>query len=393
MGLRTAPHKVGLAASLAGLLALFALNFGSLAPFRIASGKPVGAAEALGWPLVLVVVVLWLLLVAVSLDARQQERSALVRGLLASAVIVVLFWCAGVAADRLLAEAGPLARYSIGGAVWAGVFCAFAIIIDARRDIIDSPGTSLLLALAAPVGLVALILSGRLSRLGMALEYRNVSADFWLWTGQHVLYAAVAMTVAIAAGVGLGILAHRNPDLARPVFTFTSLFQTIPGLAMIGILAVPLGFLAEKVPALRSLGIGVLGWAPVVVALTLYALLAIVRNTYAGLQAVPEAVVEAARGMGLDDRQVLRKVQLPLSAPIVFSGIRTAAQQTIGNATLGVFVAAGTLGRPIFGGVSQTADDLVLLGAVALVVLALAVDIAMRTVQGLMSRRARKGSR
>jgi osmoprotectant transport system permease protein len=85
--------------------------------------------------------------------------------------------------------------------------------------------------------------------------------------------------------------------------------------------------------------------------------------------------------MGLSDAQLLRKVQLPLSAPVILSGIRTATQQTIGTATLGVFVAAGTLGRPIFGGVSQTADDLVLLGSIALVALALSVDVVMRTLQ------------
>lgn len=193
--------------------------------------------------------------------------------------------------------------------------------------------------------------------------------------------------------MGLGILAHRSPRLADPVFTATSVVQTIPGLAMIGILAIPLGIAVDSLPGLRALGIGVLGWAPIIVALTLYALLVITRNTYAGLNAVPASTVEAARGMGLSEGQVLRKVQLPLSAPIVFSGIRTGAQQTIGNATLGVFVAAGTLGRPIFGGVAQTASDLVLLGSIALVTLALTTDVLMRFAQRLASPRRARGSR
>ncbi len=159
------------------------------------------------------------------------------------------------------------------------------------------------------------------------------------------------------------------------------MFQTIPGLAMVGILVVPLGALAARYPVLRQFGIGGLGWAPVVVALTLYALLAIVRNTYAGLGSVPEPTVEAGRGMGMSTGQVMRKVQLPLAAPILFSGVRTASQQTIGNATLGAFVAAGTLGAPIFLGFAQQANDLVVLGSVALVALALLVDGALRGVQ------------
>jgi osmoprotectant transport system permease protein len=132
---------------------------------------------------------------------------------------------------------------------------------------------------------------------------------------------------------------------------------------------------------LKQFGISGLGWAPVVVALTLYALLAIVRNTYAGLGAVSPVTVEAGAGMGMSERQVMRKVQIPLAAPILFSGIRTASQQTIGNATLGAFVAAGTLGAPIFLGFAQQADDLVVLGSVALVALAMLVDGALRGVQ------------
>ncbi|MHB9004657.1 MAG: ABC transporter permease, partial [Coriobacteriia bacterium] len=140
-----------------------------------------------------------------------------------------------------------------------------------------------------------------------------------------------------------------------------------------------------------SLGVGGLGWAPVVVALSLYALLAIVRNTYAGLASVPAATLEAGAGMGMTQRQLLRRVLFPLARPIVFSGVRTASQQTVGNATLGAFVAAGGLGPLIFLGLAQQATDLVLLGSIALVVLALALDGLMRTAQALMTPRRTGG--
>ena len=169
----------------------------------------------------------------------------------------------------------------------------------------------------------------------------------------------------------LGITAYRKPRLERPVFTVVSVFQTIPGLAMVGLLVAPLAAASFALPVLRRFGIGGIGWAPVVIALTLYALLAIVRNTHAGLRGVPRAVVDAGRGMGMTDDQLLRKVELPLGMPVVFSGVRTSAVQTIGNATLGAFVGGITLGRFIFQGLAEQAPDLTMLGSIALVIIAL----------------------
>ena len=117
-------------------------------------------------------------------------------------------------------------------------------------------------------------------------------------------------------------------------------------------------------------------------ALTLYALLAIVRNTYAGLRNVPPAVVDAGRGMGMTDGQLMRKVELPLGMPVVFSGVRTSTVQTIGNATLGAFVGGITLGRFIFQGLAEQSPDLTMLGSIALVLIAVLVDGALRVVQG-----------
>lgn len=369
------------------------MPFGGVARLRIVDAAPARLFEALGAPHAWLLLSLWVALLVTSLPGARSRTLALIRGLLAGAAIPVLLWLSGVAAVRSLAPLSPLARYSMGSGVWLAAFAAFALVMASRHEVGDGGFDALLVALLPLAGIAAVIATGGVVRLGIVVEYHNVSSDLLLWTGQHVAYSAIALTIAVAFGVALGIFAHRSPKAADAVFTTTSVFQTIPGLAMIGILAVPLGLLAEKVPAAHALGIGVLGWAPIVVALTLYALLAIVRNTYAGLNSVPGSIVEAARGMGLSGGQVLRKVELPLAAPIIFSGVRIAAQQTIGNATLGVFVAAGTLGRPIFGGVAQTATDLVLLGSITLVTLALLTDGLMRAAQRLVSPRRSKGAR
>lgn len=389
---RAGSHKVGVIASSGAVAALLFAPFGTVRAFRLAAGTSVSLFGALPALLALVPLALWLAAGALSLGGVSRTRgAALARGLSASAAVVSLLALSNVAARRVLPGSGDFARYSLGAGVWLSIFFAVTLVIASRRETGAGTWRAALVVATAPLGVLALVLSGRLSSLGMAAEYRNVAEEFWLWGGQHLLYASVAMGVAIVVGVGLGIVAFLNPGLAQPVFAATSVVQTIPSLAMIGVLAVPLGF-AGQVPLLRSLGIGVLGWAPVVVALTLYALLVIVRNTYAGLSAVPEPTVDAGRGMGMTDRQLLGKVELPLASPIVFSGMRTAFQQTIGNATLAYFVAAGSLGRPIFSGVSQQADDLVLLGSVALVTLALTIDVVLRGAERLVTPRRTEGS-
>lgn len=380
----TRRHRVGLTASAVGLLALFALDFASVSPNRVVTGTPLSIFAALPMALAALPAVLWLTVVGASLRFGGRT-AALVRGICAAGLIAALAWLSGEAASVAAPAAGTFGRYSVGGGVWLSAFAAFSVVVASRREVGLATPAGWAMTLAAPVAIAALALTGRLSDLGMAAEYRNVSSEFWVWVWQQFAYAAVAIAVATVFGVALGILARRSERAARVVFAVTSVFQTIPGLAMVGLLVVPLGALGARVPWLHAIGVSGLGWSPVVVALTLYALLAIVRNTYAGLGAVPADTVEAGRGMGMSGGQVLRRVELPLATPIVFSGIRTASQQTIGNATLGAFVAAGTLGAPIFLGFAQQANDLVLLGSIALVTLAIAIDGAMRATQRLVT--------
>jgi len=374
-------HRVGVSASAVGIGSLLALGFADVSPNRVVTGTVLSITEALSASQAAVVFALWGLAALMSLVGWRRRTGAFVRGASAALAVVAIFWVSGVAATAAVAQYGEFTRYSLGGGVWLSLFAAFTLIVAARRELGLTSTASWVVTVLAPLGILALALTGGLRNLGLAAEYRNVADDFWIWVGQQITYASAAIVIATTLGVVLGVLAFRRSRYAHAIFATTSVFQTIPGLAMVGILVVPLGALAARYPVLREFGIGGLGWAPVVVALTLYALLAIVRNTYAGLGSVPQATVEAGAGMGMSGRQVMTKVQLPLAAPILFSGVRTASQQTIGNATLGAFVAAGTLGAPIFLGFAQQADDLVILGSVALVVLALLVDGVLRGVQ------------
>ncbi len=163
------------------------------------------------------------------------------------------------------------------------------------------------------------------------------------------------------------MLCHRIPALKGVTLQVLNIVQTIPSIALFGILMVPLGYLAATVPLAFALGISGIGAAPALVALFLYSLLPVVANTVVGLDQVPATVVDAARGMGLSRWQQLTQVKLPLAFPIILTGIRIVLVQNLGLATVAALIGGGGFGTFVFQGIGQTAMDLVLLGAIPIV--------------------------
>jgi osmoprotectant transport system permease protein len=188
-------------------------------------------------------------------------------------------------------------------------------------------------------------------------------------TLEHLWLTGAAMLFATAISVPAGIWLTRSPRWAPPVMTAANLLQTIPSLALFGLL-LPLPWLGERAARIA------------IVALTAYALLPILRNTYAGIRGIDRSIVEVARAMGLTDAQRLFKVELPLAASFILAGLRTATVTSIGIATIAAAVGAGGLGELIFRGVASVDNRLVLAGAVPAALLALAADAAL----GLLER-------
>ncbi len=193
-------------------------------------------------------------------------------------------------------------------------------------------------------------------------------------TGEHLLIVLIAVTIAIAAGVPLGTLAHRRRRAGGVVLRVTDAVQTIPSLAMFGFL-IPLPF------------IGGIGARPAIVALVLYSLLPIVRNTLIGLERVDPHVREAATAMGMTDRQLLWNIELPLATPTIVAGIRIAAVTAIGVATIAAAVGGGGLGTLIFRGVAMVDSRLILSGALPAAALALGADVVLTQVERHFARR------
>jgi osmoprotectant transport system permease protein len=180
-------------------------------------------------------------------------------------------------------------------------------------------------------------------------------------TLEHLWLTGAAMLFATAISIPLGILLARKPVLARPVIAVVNTLQTIPSLAMFGFL-LPLPFIGERAARIA------------IVALVAYALLPIVRNTYAGISGVDATVMDVAEAVGMTSWQRLRKVELPLAMPFILAGLRTATVTCVGIATIAAAVGAGGLGEFIFRGVASVDNRLVLAGAVPAALLALAAD-------------------
>ncbi len=183
-------------------------------------------------------------------------------------------------------------------------------------------------------------------------------------TLEHILLVAMAMGIATLIAIPLGIALTRHRTLRAPVLGLANVMQTVPSLALFGFL-IPVPF------------IGGIGRRTAIVALVLYALLPILRNTYAGITGVDPAVIEAARGMGMTARQLLWQVELPLSSSIILAGLRVATVITIGVATIAAAIGAGGLGTFIFRGVSMVNDQVILAGAIPAALLAILADASL----------------
>lgn len=197
-----------------------------------------------------------------------------------------------------------------------------------------------------------------------------------LLTYQHLRMVALAMPPAILIGVSIGVLIYRKDQLSTPAVATAAIIMTVPSIALFGLM----------MPALAPLGAGV-GTIPAVIALILYSQLPIIRNTYVALIGLPQSTVKAARGMGLSNWQILWKVEIPLAAPTILTGIRQAVVIGIGIAAVAAYIGAGGLGRWIFGGIRRTYPDMIIAGGLVVSLLAIGVDVVLRKIGERLSGR------
>ena len=365
--------RLGLLLTAVGAAALMWLPFLVFKSNRIVPGEPRALHEVLPFWGALGVQAVLLGDAAVALgvaDARRRLAAAL-------AGIVVLALAVAAAANALTPPGNKVVRIAPGGASWVLLLCLGLMATDAITRMRPAPLTRVLL-LALTLAIAGAALSyGTFDNLSVMREYAANAGRFPRELLRHVWLAAGSLIAALIVGLPLGILCHRSPRLRPPVLGTLGIIQTIPAIALFGILMAPLGALAARLPSAAALGIRGIGAAPAVVALFLYSLLPIVANTVIGLRRVSHAAVEAALGMGMTDSQVLWRIELPLALPVILTGIRVVLVQNIGMVTIAALIGGGGLGTFVFQGIGQNAIDLVLLGAIPIVALAFSASVLL----------------
>ncbi|MEO7399552.1 MAG: ABC transporter permease, partial [Polaromonas sp.] len=331
------------------------------------------------------------LLLAAAVFMRGGRASRLTVIMAAALLLAGLASLAGAQATRLASAllasgsgATPgIERTSLGGAFWVLSALAWLAAGDAIAHLGLRPVWRLIAGAAVIAPVLVCMAAGLLDQLSLLREYANRKELFNTALLQHVQIVLASLLPSLIIGVPLGIASVREGRwmnaLRAPLFASLNIIQTIPSIALFGLLMAPLALLAASLPLLAQWGIKGVGLAPAVIALTLYSLLPIVRSTAAGMSQVPRPVIDAAIGMGLTARQVLWKVELPLALPVFIAGLRVATVQTIGMAVVAALIGAGGFGAIMFQGLLGCALDLVLLGVVPVVAMAVAVDAILET--------------
>lgn len=194
---------------------------------------------------------------------------------------------------------------------------------------------------------------------------------------EHLILVSISIFIAVLIGIPLGILVTRKPEFSQPILGFANVMQTIPSLALFGLLI--------PVPV-----VGGIGARTAIIALTLYSLMPIIRNTYTGIVGVDPAIREAGRGMGMTDWELLFQVEIPLAMGVILAGVRVATVFAIGLATIAAAIAGGGLGVFIFRGVATGNNQLLFAGAIPAALMALAADFALGWIELYLNKTDRK---
>ncbi len=379
---RARVDAVGLLVAPLIVVALLGLPWLTLRANRIAAGADLGLFQVYpAWLAGLVLALGALAAGCALLGSRAGWRLA--AGVVLLAALGLLL---GAAPARLVTPDTPLARVSPAAGAWLLMFAGAVLSADALARLALSP-LARLGALGAVLAALAAALHGGLwDGLSVMQEYAVRADSFHAEATRHLALVAGSVAAALAAGLPLGIACARSRALRSACLPLLNIVQTIPNSALYGLLMVPLGLLAARLPLAAALGVSGIGAAPALVALFLYALLPIVSSVVVGLDQVPAEVAEAAAAMGMTRAQRLARVELPLALPVILSGVRIVLVQNIGLTAVAALIGGGGFGTFIFQGLGQSATDLVLLGALPTIAFALVAAVvfeaATRLAQG-----------
>ena len=367
-----------------GFAVVFSGGFLNCAQNRLATGVAYPLSQAP--PLETATAMIGLCGLALLSFVRGQKLRSFATILGAAAILWGSLAGAGHFAALLMQRGPPAARASLGPAFWILASVAILAIVDAVQRGTFGFFARAGIGTAFCAGFVLMAATGTFDSLSLAREFLNNRDIFATELLRHLGLVCAAIFFTLMLGVPLTVIVLRNKAVAGFVFASLGILQTIPSIALFGVLIAPLSKLSELLPFLRALGINGTGPAPAVIALTLYSLLPLVRNFHTGFSEVAMEVKDAAAAIGFGWRRLFVEVELPLALPALVSGLRVVTIQAIGLASVAALIGAGGLGTFIFQGIGQYALDLVLVGALPVILLALVANFIFEMLLGIARR-------
>jgi osmoprotectant transport system permease protein len=357
------------------------LPFLRVAPNRLLSGEPVylwDVLQQLGSQQIDALILAFVVLLCIAVWQPGQRITQALLILTMAASLSGVWLMAGQFASSAIQAENPLKRTTLGAGFWTLAALTWLIALDAIARVQLPTLPRLFLQSAIFLPLLFSLNEGQ--HLSIAQEYANQRDVFGPAILRHLQIVFLAVVPALIIGLLLAWRMTQTRNLRQALFPILNVIQTIPSIALFGLLMAPLAWLAVQLPGLGRAGISGVGIAPAVIALFMYALLPIVRS------ALAEAV-NAARAMGMSAGQLLWQVELPLALPVLLIGLRSAVVQTTGLAAVSALVGAGGLGQIMFDGLFSAANELVILGVIPIVLLAMLADTFFKVLSSLIKTR------
>ncbi len=363
--------KTTMTGAIIGIASLF-FPLITLKPNRVADGTRLSWIEVGGILPIIMIVSLFIFLIFFSSykDLPGKQGIKIVIGIL---LLFLVMYLIGPVGKKLLNSGNSSGRVTLSFGFWifaASIWVIFNGLL--RKSSRIWIGAAVLLVFFAIISFF--VVSGSLEKLSLVLEFNLKSGRVLLELKNHLRLAGTAVFLSILIGIPLGILGIKRKKSESSIFFLLNSIQTIPSLALFGLLIAPLSFISFHFPFLREMGVKGIGSTPALIALTLYALLPVAKNTYVGLSVVNKDIIQAGKGMGMGSVQLFFLVETPLALPVILSGIRISAIQAVGNTAIAALIGAGGFGTFIFQGLGQGTPDLILVGVIPIIVLAVGID-------------------
>ncbi len=350
-------------------------------PNRILHGVAYSSFKFLG-ALGIVILVVWVILLALALYETKHKNTIVF--LLTSILVISLFWGFQTSTGDYAVD-NPSSRISFSSGFYVQIYCVFMLFSTYTQRIKTYKYIKWIGVLSIFGILFYLLFTGAYDGLSLIKEYNIKKLQFYNNLRIHAMLTFGSVITGALIAVPLGFFAYSKKKLEDKIMVPLSIIETIPSLSLFGILLVPLSGLG-KLPFFDAIGVSGIGWAPAYIALTLYTLLPIGRNTLTGFYSVDKNIIEAAKGMGMSKSQVLKRIELPLAFPVIFTGIRIAFIQTIGGAVLAGLVGGGGMGTFVFLGLGEASPDLILLGVLPIVFFTVLLDYVLKAIEKTMRR-------